>query len=67
MKIAVWTIRHVVVDDNVDSLNIDTAAKDIRRDADTFIEVFETLVAGDSTRMSWNARGKAIVGTYRSS
>ncbi len=37
-----------VVDHDVDSLDIDTSTKDIGSDQDTFLELFEHLVTGDT-------------------
>jgi len=35
---------HVVVDDDVDALDVDTAPPDVRRDEDAVLEVLESLV-----------------------
>ena len=40
----------IVVDCQVDTLDIDTSAKDISGNTDSFVEVFELLVSLDSER-----------------
>lgn len=48
VQIGVGTVRHIVVDDNVDSFNIDTTAKDISGNHDTLLKILERLVALDT-------------------
>jgi len=38
----------IVVDGEIDFLDIDTSAKDIRRNTDTFVEILELFVALDT-------------------
>ena len=48
MKELVGIIGEIVVDDNIDTLNIDTTAEQIGRHEDTGIEVLEGLVLGNT-------------------
>ena len=48
MKIGVWIFWHIVVDDDVHTLNVDTSAEDISCHHDSFLEVFELGVFLDS-------------------
>lgn len=48
MKVLVGIIGEIVVDDNIDTLNIDTTAEQIGRHEDTGIEVLEGLVLGNT-------------------
>ena len=48
MKELVGIIGEIVVDDNVDTLNVDTTAEQIGRHEDTGIEVLEGLVLGNT-------------------
>ncbi len=50
MEVTIRISGAVVVDDNVDSLNIDTTAEDIGTDEDTSLESFESLVAADTEK-----------------
>ena len=43
--IRILTFWHVIVEDNVDTLNIHTTAKQVRGDQNTSLEVLEELVA----------------------
>ena len=43
-------VRHIVVDGDVDTLNVDAAAEDVGADADTVLEVLEVLVALNAVR-----------------
>lgn len=52
VQVRIGFVRHVVVDGNVDTLNINTTAEDIRRDADTSLEVLEVFVAFDTITTS---------------
>lgn len=57
MEIAVCIRRAVIVDDDVDTLNIDTTTEDISRHEDTLLEGLEGRVAVD-TEESLVARSK---------
>jgi hypothetical protein len=48
MEITIRTIGHVVIYDNIDTFNINTATKDVSGNTDALIEIFKALVAGDS-------------------
>ena len=48
MEVGISISRKIVVDGEIDTLNIDTTAKDIGSDANTLLEVFERLVALDT-------------------
>ena len=47
MQVAICITRSVVVDDEVDLLDIYTAAKDASDDKDTLLEVLELRTTGD--------------------
>ena len=49
MKIRVWIIWHIIVDDNIDALDIDTSAEYVSRDHYTVFEVLKRLVVFNST------------------
>jgi len=48
MQVAVRLLRHVVVKDDVDLLNIDTTAENLGSNQDTVLKLFEALVNLDS-------------------
>ena len=48
MQVGVWVLWHVVVEDNVDSLNVHASAKQVGGHQDALLEVLELLVAGQS-------------------
>jgi len=48
MKVGIGVLGHVVVDDDVDSLNIDSTAKDVGSNHDTRLEVLELSVLVNS-------------------
>ena len=50
MKVGVGVGGEVVVDGQVDTFDIDAAAKDIGGNADTLVEFFEFFVALDTSR-----------------
>ena len=54
MEISVWILCHVVVEDDVDSLDIYSSAKDICGDHDPFLEVLELLKAWDSLSLVYS-------------
>jgi len=49
MKIGVGVSWEIVVDGEIDLFDIDTSAKDIGCNTDALVEVFELLVALDTT------------------
>ena len=53
MQIGVAIIGHVIVEDDVDSLDIHAATKQIGGHQDALLEVFERLVATQSV-LWWN-------------
>ena len=52
VEVRISLVRHVVVDGDVDTLNIDTTTKDISGHTDTSLEVLELLVALDTVSSS---------------
>ena len=52
MKVGVSVLGHVVVEDNVDSLNVHTTAKQVGGDQDSLLEIFELLVSGQPLLLS---------------
>lgn len=50
MEVRVGTVRHVVVDDNVDTLDINTTAENVGGNHDTLVEVLEVLVPRDTVQ-----------------
>ena len=48
MEVLVGVVGHVVVDDDVDALDIDSATEEIGGDEDAGLELLEALVAGDA-------------------
>ena len=48
MQVRVSISWKIVVDGEIDFLDIDTSAKDIRRNTDTFVEILELFVALDT-------------------
>ena len=50
MEVGISIARKIVVDGQVDAFNVDAAAKDVGGDADAFVELFEFLVALDTSR-----------------
>ena len=44
MKVGVSVLGHVVVEDNVDSLNVHTTTKQVGGNQDSLLEIFELLV-----------------------
>ena len=45
---SVHLVREVVVDDDVDTFDVDTTAKQIRGDQDALVELFEGLEASNA-------------------
>lgn len=50
MQVRVGITRHIIVDGQVDTLNVNTTSEDVSRDADTLVELFELLVSADTAR-----------------
>ena len=50
MEIRVGLVGHIVVDSDVNTLDIDTTAKDICRDTDTGLELLKLLVPLDTAK-----------------
>ena len=48
VKVRVGIARRVVVDDNVDTFDVDTSAKDVGRNQDALLERLELLVSLDA-------------------
>jgi len=48
VEVGVRVLRHVVVEDNVDTLDVHSAAEQIGRHQDALLEVLELLVAVQS-------------------
>jgi hypothetical protein len=55
VQITIGIRRTVIVDDNVDSLNVDTTTKNIRCDENTFFKCLKGSVAVDTDRGSVQA------------
>ena len=49
VEVGVRVTRQVVIDGQVYALDVDTSPEDVRGDADTSLELFEFLVAFDTT------------------
>lgn len=49
MQVAICITRSVVVDDDIDSLDVNATAEDVSGDKDTLLEVLELRVTGDTT------------------
>ena len=47
MQVCVRVLRHVVVEDDVDSLDVHPAAEQVGGDQDPLLEILELLVPGD--------------------
>lgn len=52
MEVGVSIGGHIVVDRKIDSLDVNTAAEDVRGDADTLVELLEFFVALDAMMKS---------------
>jgi len=50
MKVGISVSRLIVVDDDVDSLDIDSSSKDVGADEDSLLESLELLVPLDSEK-----------------
>ena len=46
MKICISIFRHVIVDNDVDALDIDSTTNKVSRDKDTLVALLECLVTG---------------------
>jgi len=49
MQVAICVPRSVVVDDDIDSLNVNTTAEDVGGDKYTLLEILELRITGDAT------------------
>jgi hypothetical protein len=67
MQVAVGLGRCIIVDDNVDTLNIDTTTKDIGGHQNTLFEIFEGLVTIDTKIQSVMVAESRSHNAYRSS
>ncbi len=65
MEIGVWILWHIIVEDYVDLLDIDTSTEDVGWDHDSVLELLEFIVSLDSLflrEISMNAdRGEVIL------
>mmetsp|Transcript_10546 Transcript_10546/g.25062 ORF Transcript_10546/g.25062 Transcript_10546/m.25062 type:complete len:259 (+) Transcript_10546:208-984(+) len=66
MKIWVWPLWHVVVDDNINSFNVNASAEQVSCHHDALVELFELLVPGNAlllvqARMNCDRREAAIL------
>jgi hypothetical protein len=50
VEVSVRAIRHVIVDDDVDSFNVDTSAEDVSGDHNSLLEVLEYFIAFNSNK-----------------
>lgn len=48
VKVGVWILWHIKVENNVDLFNIDTSSKDVGWDHDSVLEALEIIVSLDS-------------------
>lgn len=48
MKVAVSIRRAIVVDDDINTLDVDTATEDISGNKDTLLEIFESGISVDT-------------------
>lgn len=65
VQVGVWVFWHVVVEDNIDSLNIHSTAEEISGYQDPPLEVFKLLIARQSAdsgqyRKSWALSTEAL-------
>lgn len=60
MKVGIRVLWHVIVEDDVDSLNVHTSAKQIGSHQDAPLEVLELLVAGQA-RVGDKQRHRTLV------
>jgi hypothetical protein len=67
MQVAVRIGRAVVVDNDVDSFNIDTTTKDVRSNENTFLECLEGCITIDAVQYQDWVTGLKKYMTYRSS
>lgn len=66
MQILVRGVREVIVDDNIDSFNVNASSKQICGHQDTLVEIFKGFVASNSlflfhSRMDADGREVAII------
>jgi len=52
VEVRISIAGEIIVDGKVDTLNVDTTAKDIGSDTDALVELLELLVPADTVRMS---------------
>jgi hypothetical protein len=50
MQIRVGVCWSVIVDDNVDTFDVDTTTKDIRGDKDTLLEILKLFISRNTIR-----------------
>lgn len=63
MEVSVWVLWHIIVEDNVDSLDIHATPKEISCYEDTLLEGLESLIPRQSrqTRIEWKLRLPLLV------
>ena len=49
MKISVWFFWHVIIKDDVDSLDIDSSSEDVSWNENSLLKIFERFVSCDSS------------------
>lgn len=52
MQVSVRIFRHIIVEHNVDPFNIHSTPEQIGRYQDSFLEIFELLIAGQTENIS---------------
>jgi len=57
VQVTICITRGVVIDDDIDSLDVNPTAKDVSGDKDSFLEVLELRVTGDTTMKLDRAAG----------
>ena len=50
MEVSVGAIRHVIVNDNIDSFNVNSSSEDVSGNHDSFLEVLENSVPLESNK-----------------
>jgi hypothetical protein len=57
VQVAICTTRSAIVDDNIDSLDVNPTAEEVSGDKNMLLEVLDLRVTGDTTTMLDGAAG----------
>jgi len=57
MQVAVCIRRAIIINDNINSFNVDTTTKDVRGHKDALLECFEGGIAANTKGKIWLTRG----------